>query len=82
MDKEFYFGIVLGMLGGALVAANSFKVRKAVKEGQEQVMESIANLDSKRKAKTQEYPLLKKLPTTKNTALKFLAFSGVFLCLI
>ncbi len=54
MDKEFYFGIVLGMLGGALVAANSFKVRKAVKEGQEQVMESIANLDSKRKAKTQE----------------------------
>ena len=54
MDKEFYFGIVLGMLGGALVAANSFKVRKAVKEGQEQVMDAITNLETKKKTKTQE----------------------------
>lgn len=50
MDKEFYFGIALGMLGGALVAANSFKVRKAVKDGQEQVMTAINNLESKNKS--------------------------------
>ena len=50
MDKEFYFGIALGMLGGALVAANSFKVRKAVKDGQEQVMTAMNNLESKNKS--------------------------------
>lgn len=50
MDKEFYFGIALGILGGALVAANSFKVRKAVKDGQEQVMTAINNLESKNKS--------------------------------
>ena len=38
------------MLGGALVAANSFKVRKAVKDGQEQVMTAINNLESKNKS--------------------------------
>lgn len=47
MDKEFCFGIILGMLGGALLSANSFKVRKAVKEGQEQLMNAINNLDKK-----------------------------------
>lgn len=54
MEKEFYFGVMLGMLGGALVTANSFKARKAVKDGQEQVIDAIANLESKRKSKSQD----------------------------
>ncbi|MBQ3571862.1 MAG: hypothetical protein IJA15_03425 [Clostridia bacterium] len=47
MDKEFYLGMLLGVLGGALVAANSIKVRKAVKDGQEQVLTAINNLEKK-----------------------------------
>ena len=47
MDKEFYLGIMLGMLGGALLSANSIKVRKAVKDGQEQLMTAINNLEKK-----------------------------------
>jgi hypothetical protein len=54
MEKEFYFGVMLGMLGGALVATNSFKARKAVKDGQEQVLEAITNIESKKKNKVQE----------------------------
>ncbi|MBR3864332.1 MAG: hypothetical protein IKJ19_04370 [Clostridia bacterium] len=42
MDRDFYFGVIAGMLGGALIAANSLKIRKAVREGQEQVMNTIA----------------------------------------
>ncbi len=49
MDKEFYLGIMLGILGGAIVSANSFKVRKAIKEGQEQVVSAINNLEKKEK---------------------------------
>ncbi len=49
MDKDFYFGVIAGMLGGALIAANSFKVRKAVREGQEQVMNTIASTASEQK---------------------------------
>ena len=54
MEKEFYLGVMLGMLGGALVATNSFKARKAVKDGQEQVIDAIANLESKKKNKSQD----------------------------
>ncbi len=49
MDKEFYLGIMLGILGGAIVSANSFKVRKAIMEGQEQVVSAINNLEKKEK---------------------------------
>ncbi len=49
MDKEFYLGMMLGILGGAIVSANSFKVRKAIKEGQEQVVSAINNLEKKEK---------------------------------
>ena len=49
MDKDFYFGVIAGMLGGALIAANSFKVRKAVQDGQEQLMNSITNATEQKK---------------------------------
>ena len=49
MDKDFYFGVIAGMLGGALLAANSIKVRKAVQDGQEQVMNSITSANTQKK---------------------------------
>ena len=53
MDKEFYLGIMLGILGGAVVTANSLKVRKAVKDGQEQVVNAINNLEKKQAKKSE-----------------------------
>ena len=49
MDKDFYFGVIAGMLGGAIIAANSFKVRQAVKDGQEQVINSITSTTESKK---------------------------------
>lgn len=37
--KEFVMGIVLGMAGGALVVANSCKLRKMIKKNQEEIMQ-------------------------------------------
>ncbi len=37
--KEFITGIALGMAGGALVVANSCKLRKMIKKNQEEVMQ-------------------------------------------
>ena len=41
MDKNFYMGILLGLVGGAVASANSMKLRRAVKDGQEQIMSAI-----------------------------------------
>lgn len=49
MDKDFYFGIALGMIGGALITANSIKVRKTVKEGQEQMVNALNSMGEKQK---------------------------------
>ena len=40
MDFKFVSGLALGMFGGALIAANSVKARKMIKEGQEKVAET------------------------------------------
>ena len=39
MDDKFVAGIALGMIGGAIIAANSVKARQMIKDGQEKVME-------------------------------------------
>ena len=44
MDDKFLCGLGLGMLGGALLIANSVKAKNAVKSGQEMVMEKIGDL--------------------------------------
>ena len=44
MDEKFLTGVVLGMLGGALIAANSVKARQLVKDGQEQVKQKMAKM--------------------------------------
>ena len=44
MDDKFLCGIVLGMLGGAVLATNSAKARQMVKDGQEQVRQKVEEL--------------------------------------
>ena len=44
MNDKFIFGLVLGMLGGAVIATNSVKARQMVKAGQEQVVEKAETL--------------------------------------
>lgn len=54
MNEKFYLGMLLGALGGAMVVANSLKARKAIVNGQEQVMEKIEEFkDGKSNKKTQ-----------------------------
>ncbi len=54
MDDKFLCGIVLGMLGGALIATNSAKARQAVKGGQEQVMQKVEEISKKTKKQQDE----------------------------
>ena len=49
MNDKFIFGLVLGMLGGAVIATNSVKARQMVKAGQEQVVEKAETLTKNRK---------------------------------
>lgn len=59
MEKDFCIGILVGLLGGALAAANSYKVRNAVTDGQEKIITMLKNMNDERKedsstANTQE----------------------------
>jgi hypothetical protein len=49
MEDSFLCGVLLGMLGGALVATNSQKARQMVKDGQEQVKEKVEKLAKSKK---------------------------------
>ena len=44
MDKNFACGLVLGMIGGALIIANSYKARKLVKDSQEQIKNKVTEM--------------------------------------
>lgn len=44
MDFKFVSGLALGMFGGALIAANSVKARKMIKDGQEKVTEKTEQM--------------------------------------
>ncbi len=50
MDKDFAIGLVIGMLGGALVVANSYQARKLVKDGQNQVKNKASSMCKKKKS--------------------------------
>ncbi len=41
MDKNFCFGLILGMLGGSLIATNFPKVRSKILVAQEKVKEKL-----------------------------------------
>ncbi len=44
MEKMFCIGLVFGMLGGALVVANSYKARSLVKKGQSEFMQKMDDM--------------------------------------
>ncbi len=49
MDDKFFVGVALGMLGGAMIAANSVRARKLVNEGKEQLMERVDSMTKQTK---------------------------------
>ncbi len=49
MDDKFLFGMVLGMLGGAVLVTNSVKARQIVKDGQEQVKQKVEEMSKSNK---------------------------------
>ena len=51
MDDKFLFGIIVGMLGGAVLVTNSVKARQIVKEGQQQVKEKLDDMKKAEKKK-------------------------------
>ena len=46
MNDKFLFGIVLGMLGGAVIVSNSSKARKLIKDGQQQLKDKVDSLET------------------------------------
>lgn len=53
MDEKFLFGMVLGMLGGAVLVSNSVKARQMIREGQEQVKQKVSDLGKTKSKKAQ-----------------------------
>lgn len=54
MDEKFLCGVVLGMLGGAVLVTNSVKARQMVKDGQTQVLQKVEDMTKSKKKNTQE----------------------------
>ena len=44
MNDKFLVGVILGMLGGAVLVTNSVNARHAVKDGQEQVINKVSEM--------------------------------------
>ncbi len=49
MNEKFLCGVILGMLGGAIIVTNSIKAKALVEKGQEQVVEKISKTLNKKK---------------------------------
>lgn len=47
MDDKFLCGMLLGVLGGAVIATNSAKARQMVKDGQQQVKNKVDEISKK-----------------------------------
>lgn len=54
MDDKFLVGMLLGMVGGAVLVTNSVKARKLVKDGQEQVLDKVDKMAKSAKKENQE----------------------------
>ncbi len=54
MDDKFLSGVILGMLGGALLVTNSVKARQMVKDGQSCVKQKMDELEKKSKKSQEE----------------------------
>ena len=44
MCDKFLVGLMVGMLGGAVIVTNSVKVRQMIKDGQQQVKNKFENM--------------------------------------
>lgn len=49
MEKDFTLGLIIGLLGGALLITNSYKARKMVKDSQEQIKNKVCQMSKKQK---------------------------------
>ncbi len=49
MDEKFLAGIILGMLGGAVLVTNSVKAREVVKDGQKEIQKKVAEMGKTKK---------------------------------
>ena len=55
MEKMFCLGLMFGMVGGALIVANSYKARTLVKKSQSEVIEKVNEMmDEKLNAMNQK----------------------------
>lgn len=48
MEKMFCLGLALGMVGGALIVANSYKARSLVKKSQAELLEKVDKMMDER----------------------------------
>ncbi len=48
MEKMFCLGLVFGMVGGALIVANSYKARALVKKSQAELLEKVDSMMDER----------------------------------
>lgn len=48
MEKIFCLGLALGMVGGALIVANSYKARSLVKKSQAELLEKVDEMMDER----------------------------------
>ena len=48
MEKMFCLGLALGMVGGALIVANSYKARALVKKSQAELLEKVDEMMDER----------------------------------
>ena len=46
MDDKFLCGMLLGVIGGAVIATNSAKARQMVKDGQQQIKEKVDEISN------------------------------------
>ena len=53
MDDKFLCGVILGMIGGAVLVTNSVKARQIVKDGQAQVIDKVTELKNKAEQKNE-----------------------------
>lgn len=51
MDDKFLYGMLLGVIGGAVLATNSAKARQMVRDGQMTVKEKVEELGEKQNKK-------------------------------
>ncbi len=49
MDEKFLAGILLGMVGGAVLVTNSVKAREVVKDGQNEIKKKVAEMSKPKK---------------------------------